>query len=190
MTSTGISRRATYCLRCRILTARRHSASAGRWRGLAGRNDLPIASRAGPQRRCFNRRSGRRLAADLGSVPRRADDRSDEHDRPRPECGRQPRIRSRRGRIAAADARRLRPGQCRLVSVAPVREAFAGANFAFIATNVVERNSSQPYFAGSFVQDIRWRACRLHRRRDRSPPPASSLPAGSRSCASCRKQPR
>jgi 5'-nucleotidase len=31
-------------------------------------------------------------------------------------------------------------------------EAFVGANFAFIAANVVERNSSRPYLAGSFVK--------------------------------------
>ena len=43
----------------------------------------------------------------LGAVPRRADDRGDEQDRPRPQRGRQPRVRRGHGRAPAHAVRRL-----------------------------------------------------------------------------------
>ena len=56
-------------------------------------------------------RPDRRQPAAVGAVPRRADDRGDEPDRPRPERGRQPRVRRGRRRAAAHAARRVPPGR-------------------------------------------------------------------------------
>ena len=61
--------------------------------------------------RRLGRRPHRRQPAPVGAVPRRADDRGDEPDRPRLQRRRQPRVRRGRGRAPADAERRLPPGR-------------------------------------------------------------------------------
>ena len=81
-----------------------------RGRGRLPRQPAANAAPAEPQHPDrFGRRPDRRQPAAVGAVPRRADDRGHERDRPRPQRGGQPRVRRGRHRAPAHAERRLRP---------------------------------------------------------------------------------
>ena len=98
------------------------------------------------------RRPDRREPAAVGAFPRRAHHRGDERAGPRPECSRQPRVRRGRARAAAHAERRLPPADGCLDG-----DGFAGADFEFLAANVVRAGNREalfpPYEIRSFHGD-------------------------------------
>ena len=90
-----------------------------------------------------------------GPVSRRADDRSDERDRPRHQRAGKSRIRSRSGAPAAVGQRRLpSPPTANRQTCAGITGKFSGARFSFLAANVLYRENEQPIVPPTWIKSI------------------------------------
>ena len=104
------------------------------------------------------RRPDRREPARVRALPRRADDRGAELDRPGRRRGRQPRVRRGRSRAPAHADGGLSSGRR-----VPGRSPFAGAFFQYLAANVFYEGTDETILPEYEVQDGRRQEDRLHR---------------------------